>query len=156
MDSETFCRSSARWDFCAASLTAETTWDELPMTAVGRFPKSWPSNHRHPSHSTMLFWGSPTLRNLQKTAICCFMAMRLLYGSELWSFWDKTKHHLVKSLGPIPITTTDISHVPKHLGLSEKSSRWWCPSTYKSIIIPLTIDISAMNHSYWTCLHQLS
>jgi hypothetical protein len=26
----------------------------------------------------------------------------------------------------------------------------WCPRSYKWVIIPLTIDISPINHSYWT------
>jgi len=30
------------------------------------------------------------------------------------------------------------------------------PPSYKWVIIPVTIDISPINHSYWTYLHQLS
>ena len=30
------------------------------------------------------------------------------------------------------------------------------PPSYKWVIIPLTIDITPINHSYWTYLHQLS
>ena len=27
----------------------------------------------------------------------------------------------------------------------------WCPPSYKWVIIPITIDISPINHRYWTC-----
>ena len=30
------------------------------------------------------------------------------------------------------------------------------PPSYKWIIIKLTVDISPINHSYWTYVHQLS
>ena len=35
------------------------------------------------------------------------------------------------------------------------TTRLWPPS-YKWVIIPVTIDISPINHSYWTDVHQLS
>ena len=35
-------------------------------------------------------------------------------------------------------------------------SQGGAPPSYKWVIIPLTIDISPINHSYWTYLHQLS
>ena len=32
----------------------------------------------------------------------------------------------------------------------------WCPPRYKLVLSPLTIDISPINHSYWSYVHQLS
>ena len=32
----------------------------------------------------------------------------------------------------------------------------WCPPSYKLVISQLTIDISPINHSYWSYLHQLN
>ena len=36
------------------------------------------------------------------------------------------------------------------------STTRWCPPSSKLAISPLTIDISPINHSYWSYVHQLS
>jgi len=58
--------------------------------------------------------------------------------------------------GLTPVPSYAMAAIYAIYPVNPEPTRWWFPPSYKWVTIPLTIDISPINHSYWTYLHQLS